>query len=61
MMKLQEKFKGVQNEYETQKTMTKQQLDEQKKSLMDQFLQEKKKLVDLDQMKALEDQMKTLN
>ena len=32
---------GVQSEYENQKTMTKQQLDEQKMALMNQFKEEK--------------------
>ena len=40
--------------------MTKQQLDEQKMSLMNQFKEEKQKLVELDKMNDLESKMKQL-
>lgn len=61
MKKLQEQLQGVQSEYENQKTMSRQQLEEQQRELQEKFAQEKQKLVDIEKMKELENQMKLMN
>lgn len=61
MKDLEQQLQGVKSDHENQKIQSQHQLEQQQKKLKEQFEQEKQRLVDIDKMNELQQQMEQMN